>query len=76
MRDGHYEYLVMPFGLTNSLATFIMRLMNVIFKPLLGKFVTVFLDDITIDSKSKEEHEKHLKKVLDFLKREIISKAI
>ena len=57
----------MSFGLTNSPAAF-MDLMNGVFKPYLDSFVIVFIDDILIYSRSKEEHEHHLRIVLGILK--------
>nr|GFC17410.1 putative reverse transcriptase domain-containing protein [Tanacetum cinerariifolium] len=68
-RYGHYEFQVMPFGLTNAPTVF-MDLINRVCKPYLDKFVIVFIDDILIYSKDEEEHEEHLKTILELLKKE------
>jgi hypothetical protein len=66
-RYGLYEYTMMSFGLTNAPAYF-MYLMNKVFTEYLDKFVMVFIDDILIFSKMEEEHEKHLRMVLEKLR--------
>ena len=57
----------MPFGLTNAPAIF-MDLMNRVFHEYLDRFVIVFIDDILVYSKSQEEHEEHLRMVLQVLR--------
>jgi hypothetical protein len=66
-RYGHYEFTVVPFGLSNAPAIF-MCLMNGVFRDYLDKFVIVFLDEILVYSKSEEEHEHHLRMVLQVLR--------
>nr|GFA94402.1 putative reverse transcriptase domain-containing protein [Tanacetum cinerariifolium] len=66
-RYGHFEFQVMSFGLTNAPAVF-MDLMNRVCKPYLDNFVILFIDDILIYSKNKEDHEEHLKTILELLK--------
>ncbi|KAD4180448.1 hypothetical protein E3N88_29039 [Mikania micrantha] len=68
-RYGHFEFVVMPFGLTNAPAVF-MDLMNRVCKPYLDQFVIVYINDILIYSKSKAEHEQHLRMILEMLKEE------
>ncbi|XP_035845279.1 uncharacterized protein LOC118491534 [Helianthus annuus] len=68
-RYRHYEFLVMPFGLTNAQSVF-MDFMNRMCKPYLDKFVIVFIDDILIYLRTKEEHEQHLRAIWELLKKE------
>jgi len=56
----------MSFGVTNALVVF-MDYMNIIFWQCLDKFVVVFIDDILIYSKDRNEHDGHLKVVLKYL---------
>jgi hypothetical protein len=66
-RYGLYEYMVMSFGLTNAPAYF-MYLMNKVFMKYLDKFIMLFIDDILIFSKNEEEHDEHLRLVLQKLR--------
>lgn len=66
-RYGLFEFLVVPFGLTNAPATF-MNLVNDILRPYIDNFVSAYLDDILIFSKTREEHIRHLRQVLDKLR--------
>jgi hypothetical protein len=58
--------MMMSFGLTNTPAYF-MYLMNKVFMEYLDKFVMVFIDHILVYSRSEEEHEEHLRLVLQKL---------
>ena len=66
-RYGHFEYLVMPFGLTNAPTTF-MRLINNTLRECLDIFIVVYLDNILVYLENKEEHIKHMKRILTLLK--------
>jgi hypothetical protein len=64
---GQFQFKVLPFGLSNAPATF-QTAMNRVFAKYLHKFVVIYLDDIMIYSKTKEEHLKHLQLVFQLLR--------
>jgi hypothetical protein len=66
-RYGQYEFTVVSFGLTNA-PTYFMNMMNKVFMDELDKFIVVFIDDILIYSSIAEEHEQHLRVVLEKLR--------
>ncbi|GJY47186.1 putative reverse transcriptase domain-containing protein [Tanacetum coccineum] len=66
-RYGYFEFTVMPFGLTNALAVF-MDLINRVCRPYLDKFIIVFIDDILIYSKTRDEHVEYLRFIDNFSK--------
>jgi hypothetical protein len=68
-KHGLFEWLVMPFGLTNAHATFI-RVMNDVFRLFIDDFVIVYLDDIIIFNRTREEHVHHVRKILSVLQKE------
>ena len=61
---GTFMYVKMPFGLMNAGATF-QRAMDIAFSEDIGVFIVIYLDDITVYSKSDEEHLTHLRKVFN-----------
>ena len=67
-RHGYYEFLVMSFDLTNAPVTF-MDLMNRVFQPYVDQFVVVIIDDILVYSKDREDHDTHLRVVLETLRK-------
>ena len=68
-RYGHYEFFIIPFGLTNAPVAF-MDLMNRVFRSYADQFVVVFIDDILVYSKDREDHDTHLRVVLQTLRKE------
>jgi hypothetical protein len=66
-RYGHYEFLVVPMGVTNAPAAFQSYIHNAL-RGLVDDFCIVYLDDILIFSKTKEEHDEHLRRVCDRLR--------
>ena len=63
----HYDFVLMPFWLTNA-PTYFMCLKNNVLSKYLDKFIVVFIDDVLIYSKTKEEHDEHLHIILQVLR--------
>jgi hypothetical protein len=61
---GTFMYVKMPFGLMNAGATF-ERAMDITFVEELGKFIVIYLDDVTVFSHSNDEHLRHLRRVFE-----------
>ena len=68
-RYRHYEFLVMPFGLTNAPEAF-MDLKNSVFQSYVDQLVMLFIDNILMYSKDRENHDSHLRVVLETLRKE------
>ena len=66
-RYGHFEYTVMPFGLPNAPIVF-QHMANDIFQDFLDIFIIIYLDDILIYSKTQEDHDNHVRQVLQQLR--------
>ncbi|XP_024035603.1 uncharacterized protein LOC112096410 [Citrus clementina] len=66
--QGLFCYRVMPFGLKNAGATY-QRLVNKVFKPLIGKTMEVYVDDMITKSKIPEEHVRHLEETFELLRK-------
>ena len=65
---GLFCYRVMPFGLKNAGATY-QRLVNRIFKPLIGHTIEVYVDDMIMKSKNSADHVRHLEETFDQLRK-------
>ena len=65
---GLFCYNVMPFGLKNAGATY-QRLVTKIFRPLLGKTMEVYIDDMLVKSKERSGHASHLEETFELLRK-------
>lgn len=64
---GLYQFRRMPFGLSNAPATF-QRLMNSVLQGLLLKHCLIYLDDVIVFGRNREEHNENLRLVMDRLR--------
>ena len=69
---GTFAYRRMPFGLINVGETF-QRVMDIAFQNLIGHNIVVYLDDVTVFSKKREEHTFRLKQIFDRCRKHGIS---
>ena len=65
---GTFMYVKMPFGLMNAGAIF-QREMDISFVDELGRFIVIYLDDVTVYSQSSEEHLQHLRRMFEKCKK-------
>jgi transposase InsO family protein len=65
--QGLYEFKVLPFGLRNAPSVFA-HTMHKVLGEYVGKFVILYLDDILVFSATPEEHERHVRLVLERLR--------
>ena len=66
--QGFFCYKTMPFGLKNAEATY-QRLVNMIFKDLIGRFMEVYVDNMLVKSKIVGDHTKHIKQMFSILRK-------
>ena len=67
IKGGLYQWKVMPFGLKGAPATF-QRLMDMVFRPVIGEFAVVYIDDIRVYSQTEEEHLQHLETIFQIMR--------
>ncbi|XP_061373314.1 uncharacterized protein LOC133315664, partial [Gastrolobium bilobum] len=67
-QTANYCYTMMPFGLKNAGATY-QRMMNEVFKDLIGDSIEVYIDDMISKSQTPEQHLTHLQGVFNRLRK-------
>ncbi|GFS82345.1 retrovirus-related Pol polyprotein from transposon gypsy [Trichonephila clavipes] len=65
-KNGTYVFRRMPFGLSGAAPNF-QKAIDIILKPVIGKFVNIYMDDVIISSPSFTQHVEHLKEVFRLL---------
>ncbi|GFT12686.1 retrovirus-related Pol polyprotein from transposon 297 [Trichonephila clavipes] len=66
-RNGTFAFLRMPFGLSGAAPNF-QRAIDIILQPVIGRFVSVYMDDVIITSPSFKDHLDHLTQVFTLLR--------